>query len=34
MEASRWLNEHLRAWLDEKDAVDTLTQSAQRNVTP
>ena len=33
MEASQWLNQHLREWLDEKDAVDTLTQSVPRNVT-
>ncbi len=33
MDASQWLNEHLGAWLGEKDAVDTLTQSVPRNVT-
>jgi pyruvate,water dikinase len=33
MQASSWLNEHLRAWLGEKNAVDTLTQSAPGNVT-
>ncbi len=33
MEASGWLNEHLRAWLGEKNAADTLTQSAPGNVT-
>jgi rifampicin phosphotransferase len=33
MEASRWLNAHLREWLGEKNAADTLTQSAPGNVT-
>jgi len=33
MEASWWLNEKLREWLGEKDAVDTLTQSVPNNVT-
>ena len=33
MQASSWLNEHLQAWLGEKNAVDTLTQSAPGNVT-
>jgi rifampicin phosphotransferase len=33
MEASRWLNEQLLTWLGEKNAVDTLTQSAPNNVT-
>lgn len=33
MEASRWLNEHLEAWLGEKNAADALTQSVPRNVT-
>jgi pyruvate,water dikinase len=33
MEASAWLNEHLQAWLGEKNAADTLTQSAPGNVT-
>ncbi|MGH3186478.1 MAG: rifamycin-inactivating phosphotransferase [Streptosporangiaceae bacterium] len=31
--ASWWLNEQLQAWLGEKNAVDTLTQSAPGNVT-
>jgi rifampicin phosphotransferase len=33
MEASSWLNEHLQAWLGEKNAADTLTQSVPNNVT-
>jgi phosphoenolpyruvate synthase/pyruvate phosphate dikinase len=33
MEASWWLNEQLQAWLGEKNAVDTLTQSVPHNVT-
>ena len=33
MEASWWLNEHLLAWLGEKNAADTLTQSVPHNVT-
>ena len=33
MEASGWLNEHLQQWLGEKNAADTLTQSAPGNVT-
>jgi len=33
MEATRWLNEQLQAWLGEKNAADTLTQSVPRNVT-
>jgi rifampicin phosphotransferase len=33
MEASGWLNEHLQEWLGEKNAADTLTQSAPGNVT-
>ena len=33
MEASRWLNEQLQAWLGEKNAADTLTQSVPHNVT-
>jgi rifampicin phosphotransferase len=33
MEASGWLNEHLQAWLGEKNAAGTLTQSAPGNVT-
>ncbi|AKQ65861.1 Phosphoenolpyruvate synthase [Myxococcus hansupus] len=32
-EASWWLNEHLLAWLGEKNAADTLTQSVPHNVT-
>ncbi len=33
MQATWWLNEQLQAWLGEKNAGDTLTQSAPRNVT-
>jgi rifampicin phosphotransferase len=33
MEATWWLNEQLQAWLGEKNASDTLTQSVPHNVT-
>ena len=33
MQATWWLNEHLEAWLGEKNAADTLTRSAPGNVT-
>ena len=33
MEATWWLNDHLAAWLGEKNAADTLTQSVPNNVT-
>ena len=33
MEAASWLNEQLLAWLGEKNAADTLTQSVPNNVT-
>jgi pyruvate,water dikinase len=33
MDASSWLNEQLWAWLGEKSAADTLTQSVPHNVT-
>jgi rifampicin phosphotransferase len=33
MGATSWLNEHLQAWLGEKNAADALTQSAPNNVT-
>jgi phosphoenolpyruvate synthase/pyruvate phosphate dikinase len=33
MQATWWLNEHLEAWLGEKNAADTLTLSAPGNVT-
>ncbi len=33
MEAAWWLNDQLEAWLGEKNAADTLTQSVPRNVT-
>jgi rifampicin phosphotransferase len=33
MEATWWLNDQLQAWLGEKNAADTLTQSVAHNVT-
>jgi pyruvate,water dikinase len=33
MEATWWLNDHLQAWLGEKNAADTLSQSVPHNVT-
>ncbi len=33
IEASWWLNDQLQAWLGEKNAADTLTQSVPHNVT-
>ena len=33
MEATWWLNDQLLAWLGEKNAADTLTESAPNNVT-
>ena len=33
MEAAWWLNEHLQAWLGEKNVADTLTRSVPNNVT-
>ena len=33
MQATQWLNEHLLAWLSEKNAADTLTRSVPNNVT-
>jgi phosphoenolpyruvate synthase/pyruvate phosphate dikinase len=33
MDAAWWLNEQLQAWLGEKNAADTLTQSVPHNVT-
>ncbi|NUP61922.1 MAG: phosphoenolpyruvate synthase [Nonomuraea sp.] len=33
MEAVWWLNEHMEAWLGEKNAADALTQSVPHNVT-
>src|SRR5690606_36861811 len=33
MEATWWLNERLEAWLGEKNAADTLTQSVPHNDT-
>ncbi|MBV9601678.1 MAG: phosphoenolpyruvate synthase [Chloroflexi bacterium] len=33
MQATWWLNEQLQAWLGEKNAADTLTQSVPHNVT-
>ena len=33
MEATWWLNDRIQAWLGEKNAADTLTQSVPNNVT-
>jgi pyruvate,water dikinase len=33
MNAAAWINEHMMAWLGEKNAADTLSQSAPNNVT-
>src|SRR5207249_8579711 len=33
MEAAWWLNDQLQAWLGEKNAADTLTQSVPNNIT-
>jgi pyruvate,water dikinase len=33
MEATWWLNDQLQAWLGERNAADTLTQSVPHNVT-
>ena len=33
MDATAWLNEHLHAWLGEKNVADTLTRSVPHNVT-
>jgi pyruvate,water dikinase len=33
LQSTGWLNEHLQAWLGEKNAADTLAQSAPGNVT-
>src|SRR5204862_6499138 len=33
IEATWWLNEHMEAWLGEKNAADVLTQSVPYNVT-
>ncbi|HEY3567512.1 MAG TPA: rifamycin-inactivating phosphotransferase [Thermoanaerobaculia bacterium] len=33
MEATWWLNDQMQAWLGEKNAADTLTQSVPNNVT-
>jgi len=33
MEGAWWLNDQLQAWLGEKNAADTLTQSVSHNVT-
>jgi len=33
MQATWWLNDQLQAWLGEKNAADTLTQSVPNNVT-
>lgn len=31
--ASTWINENMKIWLDEKNAADTLSQSAPNNIT-
>lgn len=31
--ASTWINDNMKAWLDEKNAADTLSQSAPNNIT-
>ncbi|MDP9092269.1 MAG: phosphoenolpyruvate synthase [Actinomycetota bacterium] len=33
MDASAWLNEHMREWLGETNAADMLTQSVPNNIT-
>jgi rifampicin phosphotransferase len=33
MEATWWLNEHIEAWLGEKNVADALTQSVPNNIT-
>ncbi len=33
MNAAKWINEQMMAWLGEKNAADTLSQSAPNNVT-
>jgi phosphoenolpyruvate synthase/pyruvate phosphate dikinase len=33
IDATGWLNEHLRDWLGEKNAADALTQSVPNNIT-
>ena len=33
IDASRWINEQMEAWLGETNTVDTLTESAPNNVT-
>ena len=33
IEATWWLNEHIEAWLGEKNVADTLTQSVPNNIT-
>ena len=33
IDASQWINAQVEAWLGEKNAVDTLTQSVPHNVT-
>lgn len=33
MDASAWLNEHLKEWLGEVNAADTLSQSVDNNIT-
>ncbi|GAA3927851.1 phosphoenolpyruvate synthase [Chitinophaga oryziterrae] len=33
VDASTWINENMKKWLDEKNAADTLSQSAPNNIT-
>lgn len=33
MDASAWINEHMKKWLGEKNAADTLSQSVSGNIT-
>ena len=33
IEATWWLNDHIEAWLDEKNVADTLTRSVPNNIT-
>ena len=33
IDASTWINENMKKWLDEKNAADTLAQSAPNNIT-
>lgn len=33
MNASTWINDHMKKWLNEKNAADTITQSVSHNIT-